>query len=199
MEAGYVPAYNLYNSYVLRTDTSALLGFMPRLEELAEYDASGSISQHLYNNQHGIPMARRRAIRWIQELATELGNPSSMGDFAIGSQYVLHQFEAARRWARRGAYSGGSWPVSVLALQAGGAEGQRLYAFSFQRGLERAETGNGSDMFHVAEALIAGNGVEEDRAEGARWMRLSAAAGEPRAITYLQTNSWARAPEEQGQ
>lgn len=199
MEAGYVPAHLLYSSHILRTDTSALLGFMPRLEESAEYGQPGTFAQHLYNSQHGIPVAHRRSMRWIREIAAQLGSPSNMANLSVGLRYVTYQYQAATSWARRGAYSGRAWPVRVLAEERGGAGGQRLYAFSFQRGLERAEAGGRSDMFHVAEALISGNGVEQDRAEGARWMRLSAASGEARAIAYLQNNSWARAPEEQDQ
>ena len=47
-------------------------------------------------------------------------------------------------------------------------------------------------MYEVGDMLIDARGVEEDRAEGARWIRRAAETGEPRAIDFLRTNAWAR-------
>lgn len=192
LEIGYVPAYDLQNAYILRTDTSALLGFMPRLEELAEFDLSGALAQHLYNQQHGIPSDRDRALRWIRAHVARDDDPDSLGNLAVGSSFHEGDSRTATRVARRGSYSGDTWPVEQYANRLGGADAQRLYVFAYNDALRGAEAGNPENMFHVAEALIEGRGVEENREEGARWMRLAAASGEPRSISYLQNNPWAR-------
>lgn len=192
MDAEYLPAYALYNDYVLRTGVSTLLAFMPRLEELAEYNVQGSLFQHLYNHQHGIPPARRRSIRWITERSKRYHTPESLGDLAVSWGYVYSNNAAAIKFARRGSYSGNSWPVQQLAEKLGGQAATRLYAFAFRASLSGAQDGDRELMFHAAEALIMGKGVEKNREEGARWMRLAAAAGESRSITYLKQNPWAQ-------
>lgn len=192
MDAEYLPAYALYNDYVLRTGVSTLLAFMPRLEELAEYNVQGSLFQHLYNHQHGIPPARRRSIRWITERSKRYHTPESLGDLAVSWGYVYSNNAAAIKFARRGSYSGNSWPVQQLAEKLGGQAATRLYAFAFKASLSGAQDGDRELMFHAAKALITGKGVEENREEGARWMRLAAAAGESRSITYLRQNPWAQ-------
>lgn len=192
MDAEYLPAYALYNDYVLRTGVSTLLAFMPRLEELAEYNVQGSLFQHLYNHQHGIPPARRRSIRWITERSKRYHTPESLGDLAVSWGYVYSNNAAAIKFARRGSYSGNSWPVQQLAEKLGGQAATRLYAFAFKASLSGAQDGDRELMFHAAKALIMGKGVEENREEGARWMRLAAAAGESRSITYLRQNPWAQ-------
>lgn len=192
LDAQYPLAYGLYNRHILRTDTSALLAFMPRLEEQAEYRSGGSFSQHLYNNEHGIPRDRLRALRWVQENADRWQDASSLGSVVVAAWEVLNDGPRAIRAGRLGAYSGDPWPVERLAVHRDGAARQRLYVFAYNAALRDAQAGNSSAMFGVATALINGRGVEEDSAEGARWMRLAAAAGEPRSITYLQNNSWAR-------
>ena len=194
IEIRHVPAYSLYNGYILRTDPSALLGFLPRLEELGEFNLGGSLSTHLYNEEHGIPTDRRRALRWIAQRAQQYGGPNSLGNLSIGRRFVFSDLAGALPPARRGAYSGDSWPVEQLADRLGGADAQRLYTFAFNDALRGAQSGDAGQMFAAANALINARGVEEDREEGARWMRLAAAAGESRAITYLQNNTWAREP-----
>lgn len=194
IEIGHVPAYGLYNRYILRTDASALRALMPRLEELAEFNLSGAFAQHLYNDEHGIPDDRHRATRWIREVAQRDSDPESLGNLSVGAFFTLSSSELAVRAARQGAYSGAAWPVEQLAERLGGAAAQRLFVFAFDDALRKAEGGDPESMFHTAEALIDGRGVEQNREEGARWMRLAAAAGEPRSITYLQNNSWAREP-----
>jgi TPR repeat protein len=191
---GHVPAYGLYNDYILRTDTSALFGVLPRLEEMAEFNLAGALPQHLYNQEHGIPVDRRRSLRWTAERAARHGDPSTLGNLSLGRRFVLLDSQGAVPPARRGAYSGDAWPVEQLADRLGGADGARLYTFAFNAALRGAQAGNADQMYNTATALINGRGVEEDREEGARWMRLAAATGEPRAITYLQRNPWAREP-----
>lgn len=194
IENGHMPAYGVYNRHILRTDSSALRAFMPRLEELAEFDLSGAFAQHLYNDEHGIPNDRHRATRWIREVAQRDGDSESLGNLSVGAYFTLSNSGLALRAARLGAYSGASWPVEQLADRLGGGAAARLYTFAFNDALRNAEGGDPESMFHTAEALINGRGVEQNREEGARWMRLAAASGEPRSITYLQNNSWAREP-----
>jgi len=194
IEIGHVPAYGTYNAYILRTDPSALIGFLPRLEELAEFSLSGALSQHLYNLEHGVPGDRRRSLRWTAERAERLGGPSTLGNLSLGRRFVFSDIAGAIPPARRGAYSGDAWPVEQLADRLGGADAQRLYSFAFNDALRGAQAGEADQMYGAANALINGRGVEEDREEGAKWMRLAAATGEPRAITYLQNNPWAREP-----
>lgn len=192
MDAGYLPAYELYNRYILRTAPSTLLAFMPRLEELSEYNMVGSLSTHLYNQAHGIPAARRRALRWISESAERSPTASALGNLSIGSRFVYSNHKASVTYARRGAYSGDGWPVQQLAERLGGEATKRLFAFAFQRTLAGAEGGDHGSMFDLGKAFIEGRGVEKNREEGARWMRLAAAAGESRSITYLKQNPWAQ-------
>lgn len=192
MDAGYLPAYELYNRYILRTAPSTLLAFMPRLEELSEYNMDGSLPTHLYNQAYGIPAARRRAIRWISESAERIPSAEMLGNLSIGSHFVHSNHKASVIYARRGAYSGDSWPVQQLAERLGGEATKRLFAFAFQRTLAGAEGGNHGSMFDLGKAFIEGRGVEKNREEGARWMRLAAAAGESRSITYLNQNPWAK-------
>lgn len=199
MEAGYLPAYGLYNDYILRTDSAGLLAYMPRLEELAEYNGGGALEQHLYNDQHRIPRARRRAHRWLYESALRSGGPASLGNLTISYRYVFTDFPATIRTARAGAYSGNYWPVQNLADHWRQEEVQRLYAFAYRQALEGANTGDLGAMHEVAESLIVGRGVEEDREEGARWMRLAAASGSANSIHYLQQNSWAQTAGESDQ
>lgn len=192
MDVGYLPAYDLYNGYILRTAPSTLLAFMPRLEELSEYNMGGSLSTHLYNRNYGVPGARRRAIRWIAENAERTHSASSLGNLSIGWYFVHSNQKASVTFARRGAYSGDGWPVQQLAERLGGEATPRLFAFAFQRTLSEAEGGRRGSMFDLAKAFIEGRGVEKNREEGARWMRLAAAAGESRSIVYLQQNVWAQ-------
>lgn len=192
MDAGYLPAYELYNRYILRTAPSTLLAIMPRLEELSEYNMDGSLPVHLYNQAYGIPAARRRAIRWISESAERIPSAEALGNLSISSRFVHSNHKASVIYARRGAYSGDSWPVQQLAERLGGKATQRLFAFAFQRTLAGAEGGNHGSMFDLGKAFIEGRGVEKNREEGARWMRLAAAAGESRSITYLKQNPWAQ-------
>lgn len=199
MEAGYLPAYGLYNDYILRTDSAGLLAFMPRLEELAEYNGGGALEQHLWNDQHGIPRAMRRSHRWGYENALRTSDPASLGNLTISYRYLLSDFPATIRTARTGAYSGNYWPVLNLARHWRQEEAPRLYAFVYDRALDDANDGNLGAMHEVATALIDGRGVEEDREEGARWMRLSAASGNPNSIHYLQQNSWAQTAGESDQ
>lgn len=199
MDAGYLPAYGLYNDYILRTDSTGLLDFMPRLEELAEYNGGGALEQHLYNDQHRIPRARRRAHRWIYEHALRTAGPASLGNLTISYRYVFSDSAATIRTARAGAYSGNYWPVQNLANHWRQEEAQRLYAFAYRQALEGANTGDLGAMHEVAESLIDGRGVEEDREEGARWMRLAAASGSANSIHYLQQNSWAQTAGESDQ
>jgi TPR repeat protein len=194
IEVGHVPAYGLYNAYILRSDPSALLGFMPRLEELAEFDLSGALLQHLYNHEHNIPGDRQRSLRWTAERAERFSDPATLGNLSLGRRFVFSDIQGAIPPARRGAYSGDAWPVEQLADRLGGADSARLYRFAFNAALRGAQAGDSDQMYGAATALINGRGVEEDREEGARWMRLAAATGEPRAITYLQNNPWAREP-----
>ncbi|MEO0383025.1 MAG: hypothetical protein AAF234_05670 [Pseudomonadota bacterium] len=194
IENGHVLAFELYSDYILRTDPSALLGFLPRLEELAEFDLGGSFTQHLYNLEHNIPNERQRSVRWTAERAARYGDPGTLGNLSLGQRFVFSDIARSIPPARRGAYSGDAWAVEQLADRRGGADAARLLTFAFNAGLRGAQAGDADQMYGAAIALINGRGVEEDREEGARWMRLAAATGEPRAITYLQRNPWAREP-----
>lgn len=116
----------------------------------------------------------------------------SQGNLPIAWRFVYTNHKTSVKFARRGPYSGESWPVQQLAERLGGKATQRLFTFDFQRTLSGAEGGDRSSMFDLGKAYIEGRGVEKNREEGARWMRLSAAAGDSRAMTYLKQNSWAQ-------
>lgn len=192
IDVGYLPAYGLYSNYIQRTDTSSLMALMPRLEELAEYNRRGSLFSRLYNEQYGIPAARRRAMRWVTENAAKTQSPVFLGTLSLGYRYVYSDHNASVLAARKGAYSGDGWPVQQLAERLGGGATQRLFAFAFQRTLSAAEDGERNSMFDLGKAYIEGKGVEKNREEGARWMRLAAVAGELRSIAYVRKNSWVR-------
>lgn len=192
MDAGYVPAYGLFDNHIIRTNPSDMPAFMPQLEEVAEYNSSSSFYVYLYSGSYGVTQDRPRAHRWIAEDAAADPNGTTLGNLSLSHRFVMNDNEAGISPARRGAYSGEGWPIEQLADRLGGEDAQRLHGFSFRRALAEAEGGEPDSMYGVARAYIDGRGVEENREEGARWMRLAAAAGEYRSVEYLQENPWAR-------
>eukprot|EP00752_Nemacystus_decipiens_P019343 g17399.t1 len=139
MDAGYVPAYGLFDNHIIRTNPSDMPAFMPQLEEVAEYNSSSSFYVYLYSGSYGVTQDRPRAHRWIAEDAAADPNGTTLGNLSLSHRFVMNDNEAGISPARRGAYSGEGWPIEQLADRLGGEDAQRLHGFSFRRALAEAE------------------------------------------------------------
>ncbi|MGD1886559.1 MAG: hypothetical protein ACFB01_05445 [Cohaesibacteraceae bacterium] len=190
LDIGHLPAWSLYEDFVLRTDSSQLLSLMPQLEEVTMYGSFDELSQPLWNDHHGIPRDQERAAYWTARYIAE--DPGFVVNQAIMLNNLRGDLERSARLARRASYGGDPFSIEIFAHYGAAQNRVRVMAMRFAIALELAEGGDQDAMFVAAEALINGTGVEQNREEGGRWMRLAAAAGEPRALHYVSRNAWVR-------
>ena len=122
-------------------------------------------------------------------IAAFKGVPEAQFKMAVLTQEgaVPDEGMSAKRWYEAAAESGlavAKFNLGTMYYEGNGAERDPAKAFELYK--EVSETGDGDALFMVGRMLFEGIGVEKDPEEGLKYFGLSANAGNPMAMEFVE-------------